>query len=168
MIPANRGPEAPMDRVRLLLGGWRAVAEGAHGLARALEQTPDACACGDGRAHLAGSCDCCRARRATECLDCARLLDGLDEKIQTQVERTLRYLPALADMGLVRTSAADDALRRVPRDLGAVVRTFARLRAAVREFERGCSTGHLRAIRQLTRKLRSSVGDLERALDETG
>jgi hypothetical protein len=167
MIPVNPGSNAPSDRLRLLLGGWRSIAEGALGLARALEQAPDMCACGDGRAHLAGSCDCCSDRRVNECADCARLLDGLDQKIEMQVERTLRYLPALAGMGLIRTSAADDALRRVPRNLGAVVRTFARLRSAVREFERGCSTGHLRTIRQLTERLRSSVGDLERALDET-
>jgi hypothetical protein len=76
-----------------LLGGWRYVADDVRRHERGLRALPETCACGQGSAHLAGACPCCRARaHALEdgCTDCEAVLASLHEKVAALVDATLR------------------------------------------------------------------------------
>jgi hypothetical protein len=150
---------APTTR---LLGGWKDVSDDIRKLVKALDGTPDDCACGDVAGHLAATCPCCcdDAGRTT-CESCGTIIRSLNERFELLLEDRLRFLPAVREM------VEPDASRRLgdlSRAIDALVRTFDRLQVATDEFAEGCSTSHLRVLRALAHELSADAKKVEEAL----
>lgn len=93
---ASGSPWSPDQR--RLLGGWLDILEDIGDLCTALNALPDHCACGDGAAHLGGSCVCCNAPhrgRLPNCADCGTLLAKLRPKFVTLTVDTIRFFPVV-------------------------------------------------------------------------
>lgn len=136
---------------RRLLGGWRDILDDMRDLSVSLTALPDECACGDGVAHLKGTCICCRAPHAGRipiCADCATLLAQLRPRMVTLTVDTMRFFP------MVRTLLRSPALaparaegEHVEHRIAAVMRMFDRLVLEAGEFQDGCRASHLRVLK---------------------
>ncbi|MDP2318981.1 MAG: hypothetical protein Q8O42_06560 [Acidobacteriota bacterium] len=137
---------------RRLLGGWLDILEDIRALCKALNALPDRCACGDGAAHLSGSCICCNAPhggRVPDCADCGTLLAELRPRFVALTVDTMRFFPVVTilldagDRGAAR--AAGDP---VEHQIATLMRTFDRLVVEAGEFERGCRASHLGVLKE--------------------
>ena len=149
-----------------LLGGWQHIAEDAARLDHWLKQVPDRCTCGDGSAHLGGSCACCQAgehRLDSGCTDCEGLLATVGDQIDDLVDATLRFLPFVELMSRApfeRGVSASDVRGGVMR----VSRTFQALATAAGEFRQGGGASHLSAVKRLARQLAKDVETVDSML----
>ena len=153
-----------------LLGGWRDILDDIRQLCTSLNALPDGCACGNSRSHLSGSCACCKTvqrERIAECADCNTMLVDLREEIDILAVDTLRFFPVVKMLlrAPQREPARADGDAIEPR-IAAVLRTFARLVAAVDEFHIGCRASHLRVIKQATADLLVDANGLDQRLKE--
>lgn len=154
-----------------LLGGWRDILDDVRTLERGLRHTPDACECGDGPAHLGGTCACCAAaerQSGLECVDCHVLVHTVSWKLDQLSEDTLRYFPAVTS--LVQPSLSrDDAeqLDRVRHEIAVLMATMRRMETASAEFSHGCRTTHLHRLKEVARELLMSARRLDDVIDPT-
>jgi hypothetical protein len=168
-----------------VLNGWRDVLDDLRDLGESLKAVPDSCACGDGRAHLDGSCPCCRHEREQKglppCENCETLLAALKPRVEKLTVDTWLFFPSVlefldlrerqaakaADSAHARHVAAvarEEATATVERHIAAVTRTFERLVAAVDEFRAGCRASHLQVLKTAANDLLAVVERLDRAL----
>lgn len=167
-----------------ILNAWRDILDDIRHLCESLKTLPDNCACGDGRAHLSGSCACCR--RAHEgnlppCEDCDKLLATLTLAVNKLTVDTWQFFPSAPEFLDLRerqtgkvavterehhvaTVARQDVAGAVEHHIAAVIRTFERLVAAVDEFRAGCRASHLQALKTAADDLLTEVERLDRAL----
>lgn len=167
-----------------IFNAWRDLLDDIRHVCESLKALPDNCACGDGRAHLAGSCACCR--RAQEgnsppCEDCDKLFATLTPAVNELTVDTWQFFPSVPEfldlrerqMGKVvgsdrehhiATVARQDAVGAVEHHIAAVIRMFERLVAAVDEFRIGCRSSHLQILKTVANVLLTEVERLERAL----
>ena len=167
-----------------ILNAWRDVLDDLRRLCSGLKALPDHCSCGEGRAHLTGSCACCQTTREGNlppCEDCEHLLATITPAVDELMVDRWRFFPSVLDFldlrqtqtGKVATSAKErhiatvarqDAAGAVERHIAAVSRTFERLVAAVDEFRAGCRVSHLDALKTAASDLLAEVEALNRAL----
>jgi len=97
---------------------------------------PGVCACGHTALESHGKCPCCQAGTLqTDCVHCGAQVNALGLKLDTLIEDTVRYLPALADiLGTRATARESGQLQSVRVQIGAVSDTFRRLATASAEF----------------------------------
>jgi len=152
----------------LLLGGWRDVAEDVRKLALGLDALPETCTCGQGSAHLAGACPCCRhgeRRLDSGCTDCESLLASLRDEIDELCDASRRFLPFVEAMTEPDGNAAQHAgVHELRRQIQYVDATFQRLSTAADEFRRGCSSSHLITLRTLAAELAAATRHLDSLL----
>ena len=169
-----------------ILNAWRDVLDDIRHLCESLKGLPNDCSCGDGRAHLGGSCACCRSEREGEnlppCENCDRLLATLTPAVNKLTVDTWQFFPSVLDFldlrerqtGKVAIGGArerhiaavtrQDAAGAVERHIAAVIRTFERLVVAVDEFHAGCRASHLQGLKTVANDLLAEVEGLEKAL----
>ena len=154
-----------------LLGGWRHVADDVRRLAKGLAALPNACSCGHGSAHLAGTCQCCLdGQRALDngCTDCEVLLASIRDEMDELVDATLRFLPfveaSTAAAGDTSESAGVHDLRR---QVFAVADVSQRLETAAGEFRTGCSASHVPVLKALASQLATVTEELGAKLSAT-
>ncbi len=171
-----------VEQRRLLLG-WRDILDDIRHLCRSLQALPDSCACGDGRAHLSGSCVCCQTEHkegVTACEDCDSLLVKLRPEMDALTVDTWRFFPVVTDLLKPRqqeTRQAAGALERhiasvtrqaaadaVERHIAAVIRGFEHLVVATDEFRAGCRASHLRTLKGAASDLLAEVERLDQSL----
>ncbi|MBI2834076.1 MAG: hypothetical protein HYX76_06580 [Acidobacteria bacterium] len=99
-------------------------------------------------------------------MDCVGQVNALGSKLDTLMDHTLRYLPALADMlGAPAAARQSEQLKSVRLQIRQVDGTFRRLAAASEEFRRGCSASHTTAVAAVVDDLLHEVWILEEMLD---
>ncbi len=154
---------------RRLLGGWLDIQDDIRALCKALNALPDRCACGDGTAHLSGSCICCNAPHGghvPNCADCGALLAELRPKFVTLTVDTIRFFPVVTillqtpDRALGRAAGQD-----VAHEIVAVMRTFDSLVVEANEFETGCRASHLGVLKKTANALLRDSRLLNKRLD---
>lgn len=142
---------------RRLLGGWLDIVDDIRALCKALGALPDRCACGDGAAHLSGSCICCNAPhggRVPSCADCGTLLAALRPRFVTLTVDTIRFFPVVTilldadDRGGARAAG-----NPVEHQIAAIMRTFDRLVVEADEFAGGCRASHLGVLKETANAL---------------
>ncbi len=142
---------------RRLLGGWFDILDDIRALCKALTALPDRCACGDGAAHLRGSCICCDAPhegRVPNCADCGALLAELRPRFVTLTVDTIRFFPVvtiLRDAG--EPGPARPEADPVEYQIAALMRRFDRLVVEAGEFESGCRASHLTVLKETANAL---------------
>ena len=153
----------------LLLGGWRHVVEDVRRLVVALNALPDACTCGNGSTHLAGTCRCCQEgerRLDGGCGDCEALLTSLRREVDELVDASLRFLPFLETATAAGRNAAQRArvieLRRQIQHVSVVLQKVA---TAADDFRRGCPTSHVSALREIAGELAAATRHLDSLLE---
>ena len=171
-------------RQHQILNAWRDVLEDIRHLCRSLRALSDDCSCGDGPAHLAGRCVCCRRAHKEHlppCEDCDKLLAVLIPTINSLTVDTWQFFPSVSEFLDLRerqagkvivgarerhfaTVARQDATEAVERHIAAVIGTFERVAAAVDEFRAGCRASHLEALKSAANDLLAEVERLDRAL----
>ena len=142
---------------RRLLGGWLDILDDIRDLCQTLNALPDYCACGDGAAHLSGSCICCsapHAGRVPHCADCGTLLAALRPKFVTLTVDTIRFFPVVT----ILMNAVEPGLAAAPADpvehqIATIMRTFDRLVVEAGEFESGCRASHLGVLKETANAL---------------
>ena len=136
---------------RRLLGGWLDIQDDIRALCKALNALPDRCACGDGTAHLSGSCICCNAPHGghvPNCADCGALLAELRPRFVTLTVDTIRFFPVVAIfLDAAEPVPARAAGDRVEHQIAGLMRTFDRLVVEAGEFESGCRASHLGVLK---------------------
>ena len=169
-----------------ILNAWRDVLDDIRHLCDSLKALPDNCSCGDGRAHLAGTCACCRREREGKnlprCENCDSLLATLKPTVNKLTVDTWLFFPSALDFLDLRERQAgkgavgsarerhiaavtrQDAADAVERRIAAVIGTFERLVAAVDEFRAGCRASHLQALKTVANDLLAEVERLDKAL----
>ena len=182
-IPASERFTAQQHQI---LDAWREVLDDIRHLCGSLKALPDHCSCGDGRAHLAGSCACCRSEREGRnlppCDNCDSLLATLTPAVNKLMVDTWQFFPSVLDFldlrerhtGKVATGGArerhivavtyQDEAGAAERHIAAVIRTFERLVAAGDEFRAGCRVSHLGALKTAASDLLAEVEALDREL----
>lgn len=155
---------------RRLLGGWRDILDDVRQLARWIEAMPDECRCGDGTAHLRGTCTCCccqpiGAPGTVSCPDRVALLETTATQVDELVADTLRYFPAFSQI-LADTHPADvhDAADEVQHAIGALVRSFQCVCVTTEAFRDGCRPSHLPMLKKAAFDLHSFAERLDRLL----
>ena len=173
-----------------ILNRWRDVLDDIRHLCESLEALPEMCVCGDGRAHLRGSCRCCRSERVGKglppCEDCESLLDALQPRVNQLTVDTWQFFPSALDLlslrgqqsGKVRAGSArerhiaavarEEAITASERDIVAIIHTFDRLVAAVDEFRVGCRASHLQRLKALASALLAELEGFDRSLSKPG
>lgn len=151
-----------------LLGGWRDILDDIRRLCRSLNTLPDACTCGNGAAHLSGSCPCCdvvHTGHLPACDDCDRLLTQLSPTIDTLIVDTMRFFPVVNSLLQLHTPASGQAVGAVvERQIVAIYRTFAQLIVAADQFRAGCRTSHLKTLKARANELSRKADQLDRTL----
>lgn len=148
---------------RRLLGGWRDVAEDVQRFAAALQGTPNGCGCGDGKAHLAGSCPCCQANDSSheECVDCAALLHSLSWRVDALIEDTSRYMPAFGEvLAHIWPDDGEARVHDVQQRVARVAHAMTQLESAAHQFAGGCELERLDTLRSDAAELVAHVGEL--------
>ena len=143
---------------RRLLGGWRDLLDDIRDLCRNLNALPDQCACGDGDAHLSGTCVCCSSSsrgRIANCADCRMQVAQLRPRVVTLTADAMRFFPVVRI--LLQQSPPGAPARReganVERHIASVIRTFDRLVIKAGEFQDGCRASHLRVLKDTANTL---------------
>lgn len=154
---------------RRLLGGWLDILDDIRALCKALNALPDRCACGDGAAHLSGSCICCNAPHGghvPDCADCGTLLAQLRPRFVTLTVDTMRFFPVVTSLlHSPERAPARAAGQHVEHEIAAVMRTFDRLVVEADEFESGCRASHLRVLKETANALLRESRLLNERLD---
>lgn len=154
---------------RRLLGGWLDILDDIRVLCKTLNALPDRCACGDGAAHLSGSCICCNAPhagRVPDCADCGTLLAELRPKFVTLTVDTIRFFPVVT----ILLNADEPGLAPAPADpvehqIASIMRTFDRLVVEAGEFASGCRASHLGVLKETANALLGQSRLLNERLD---
>jgi hypothetical protein len=152
-----------------LLGGWRDIIDDIRHLCGSLERLPDACPCGQGAAHLGGSCPCCHAVHGTRdpaCEDCGQLLATLRPALDGLLVDTMRSFPVVRQLLQTHAPArvqADGA--GIEQRIADLYQTFARLVLAAEEFRAACRASHLKAIKTRAADLFTRAKRLEERLE---
>jgi hypothetical protein len=144
----------------LLLGGWQHVAEDVKNLASAIERLPEACACGNASAHLTGSCPCCvqgERRLDAGCTNCAALLNSLYEDVDELSDASLRFLPFVEGQAATVATSSARRVRDVRAQIRRVNEVLLQVSTAAIEFQTGCSTSHLGALKLVVRELETAT-----------
>lgn len=153
-----------------LLGGWRDIADDTERLVRGLRALPADCACGDGQAHLRGTCPCCGGGGVPRepCEDCFRLVRTIGWKLDAVVDDALRYLDPVSE-ALTRHvgKPAHTEATRLRRELLALVHLFRAVEASAAEFRAGCRSRHLADLKALAEQVDRRVEDIDRLVDPT-
>ena len=147
---------------RRLLGGWRDVADDVERLAAALQGIPDGCGCGDGPAHLKGTCPCCQAQegRHEECVDCEVLLHSLSWRVDALIEDTSRYMPAVGQfLSHVWPDDGQARVHDVKQRVAKVAHSMTQLESAAHQFVGGCDLERLQRLRSDAAELVANVGE---------
>ena len=167
-----------------ILNAWRDIFDDIRHLCESLKALPDNCPCGDGRAHLAGLCACCRSAHRLSlppCEDCDSLLATLTPAVNKLTVDTWQFFPSVLEFldlrerqaGKVAVGAREHHIAMVARQgaaeevehrIAAVIGTFERLVAGVDEFRAGCRASHLQAMKTVANDLLTEVERLDRAL----
>ena len=151
-----------------LLGGWLDILDDIRHLCRSLRALPESCRCGNGSAHLSGSCPCCHAtpsERLPDCEDCDILLACLRPDIDTLIVDTARFFPTFRDV--IHADCPDPTLAEagaIEQHIAAVAWTFRQLIFATDDFRAGCRASHLGTIKERAANLLGEVTDLDRRL----
>ena len=152
----------------LLLGGWRHVADDARKLALGLEALPETCTCGQGSAHLAGACPCCRdgeRRLDSGCTDCESLLASLRDEIDELFDASLRFLPFVEAMTTPDRNAAQHVgVHEVQDQIRRVASAFTKLSTAADEYRSGCPGSHTNTLKVLAGELEAATRHLDSLL----
>ena len=161
-------PETPARRRHRLLGGWRDVLDDIRTLCRSLAELPDVCQCGQGAAHLKGTCPCCHnvaIERVPDCDDCEEQLGRLRGAIDLLTTDTFRFFPVVTDI-LNRTAHVDLQTRgnEIERHIAELIRTFSELVVAADRFRTDCRSSHLRVLKDLAEMLRREADALQPGL----
>lgn len=155
----------------LLLGGWRHVAADVRRLVKGLSALPDACACGHGSAHLAGTCRCCLEgvqAAGNGCTDCDALLASIRDDMDELVDATLRFLPFVEGQAAAGGDTSEsDGVRDLRRQVFSVADVSQRLETATGEFRLGCGASHVDVLRTLAGQLAAATQGLDARLTAT-
>jgi hypothetical protein len=84
-------------------------------LCRSLAELPDVCQCGQGAAHLKGTCPCCHnvaIERVPDCDDCEEQLGRLRGAIDLLTTDTFRFFPVVKDVLNRTAQGPPDAWKR--------------------------------------------------------
>lgn len=139
----------------LLLGGWRHVAADVRRLVKDLSALPDACTCGPGASHLAGTC----------CTDCEALLESIRDDMDELVDATLRFLPFVEGQAAAGGDTSEsDGVRDLRRKVFSVAGVSQRLETATGEFRLGCGASHVGVLRTLAGQLAAATTGLDARL----
>ena len=169
-----------------ILNRWRDVLDDIRHLCESLEALPETCVCGDGRAHLRGSCPCCQKARAGQslppCEDCETLLARLQPAVNQLAVDTWQFFPSALDFlglrvqqsGKVRAGTArerhleavacEETITTSERHIVAIIHTFDRLGAAADEFRSGCRASHLHELKAVAGELLAELKGFDRSL----
>ena len=164
---ATNLPYLTMKQQRLL-GGWLDILDDIRHLCGSLMALPESCTCGNGPAHLSGSCACCHAthsERLPDCDDCDILLARLRPHIDTLTVDTTRFFPAFKDV--IHADCPEPAVEEagaIGQHVAAVARTFQQLIFATDDFRVGCRASHLGTLKERAAALLGEVTDLDRRL----
>lgn len=154
---------------RRLLGGWLDILDDIRVLCKTLNALPDRCACGDGAAHLSGSCICCsapHAGRVPDCADCGTLLAELRPKFVTLTVDTIRFFPVVTIlMNADEPGRAPAPADPVEHQIASIMRTFDRLVVEAGEFASGCRASHLGVLKETANALLGQSRLLNERLD---
>lgn len=148
-----------------LFGGWRDVLDDVRLLCRALGELPDGCRCGQGAAHLQGTCPCCGTTATTRvpaCADCEELLARLRTPIDLLMVDTLRFFPVVKELLARQSADAFERVRAIEREIGLLVRSFAQLVVAADRFRDDCRASHLTTLKETAAVLRRHAEALDR------
>ena len=116
-----------------------------------------------------GQCPCCSSQRrpgTKDCPDCRETLARLRPSVDALVVDTIKFFPLVK---LLLSGPGLSPIRpegiRVEFLIGGVARTFGRLVSAVDEFQAGCRTSHLRALKREAAALLAAVQQLDEHLE---
>lgn len=152
----------------LLLGGWRHVAADVRRLVKGLSALPDACACGHGSAHLAGTCRCCLEgvqAAGNGCTDCEVLLASIRDDMDELVDATLRFLPFVEGQTAASGHTSESVgVRDLRRQVFFVADVSQQLETAAGEFRLGCGASHVGVLRTLAGQVAAATTGLDARL----
>ena len=155
---------------RRLLGGWRNILDDIGDLCTSLSMLPDGCACGNGVAHLGGSCVCCNAPHDNHipiCADCGTLLAQLRPRVDALTVDTARFFPVVTILlGRPQFVAVRSNGECIEHHIAVVMCSFDRLALAAGEFQHGCRASHLRVLKDHATALLSECQQLDERLEE--
>lgn len=140
---------------RLLLGGWGDVVEDVRRLQVGLRALGGTCACGQGGAHLAGTCSCCDHAERAGCIDCGALIESLHAKVEELFDASLRFLPLVESMVAQSDSSSDVGtwVRDVRHDIAHVDTLFRHIETAAGQYRSGCASSHFEDLKTLVADL---------------
>ena len=147
------------------LGGWQDVLDDVRTLCQTLSQLPDACECGDGAAHLNGTCPCCghvAVSRVPACDDCGELLARLRPSIDAMRVDTSRFFPFVKQFLSQQDAAAAQRACDIQAHIAALARSFDQLVLAAGAFRADCRASHLHTIKDGAAALRRDAESLNR------
>lgn len=144
------------SRHHILLGGWRDILEELQRLNRDLQKLPDGCPCGQGGAHLAATCACCRDMAVAvhgDCSDCDELIHRLRAPMDVLAVDAFRFFPCVTEY---LSREHQDAARRaaaIRTGVAELVESFRLLALAADRFRQHCRAEHLSELKHASAEL---------------
>jgi len=148
-----------------LLGGWRDVLDDIRTTCRTLAELPDVCQCGNGAAHLEGTCPCCGStadERVPSCRDCDEQLARLRPAMDGLTVDTFRFFPFVKELLSKQNAVASTRVLEIETHIAALVRSFDQLIVADGEFRDECRASHLKTLKDSAAALRRDAENLNR------
>lgn len=152
-----------------MLQRWFGIHAEAVRLCQAIERLPEACACGDAEAHLAGRCACCRHRHSEggdrHGENCGLVLARLRAEFAMLCQDFSQVAGPLEEAAV---EAARIELRRgvflAARDLQQIAADLDAVSDAVMGFQRSCTITEMQRVKRHVAELREHCEQLNAQL----
>lgn len=163
-----QGETHPID----LIEEWRNVYQEVISLSGQIEHLPDECPCGDGDAHLNGSCRCCgghpqAVQPKVQSPNCTDLLACLRADFALLCEDFVRVAgPTNAVAIQTRWTALRRGVVLTGDGLRAIASILEQVDHAVAGFRHSCTVSEMHSLKRACAELRSHCEKLNRELGE--